>query len=567
MLRQKIIAIDGHDYAAYQSLINTYDFNLFSLRIQQIPKDPYAPPHTGIYRIRVKRSDKRIISLNIENKIQNIACSDFLARRFFYICQEMSNGIRGTGYSGLITINEPGQAILERNNIIITDDNIEIRCFLGLPAEGRKINSQIAQSMFFNELVSIVEEVLLSKNIDQIKLREHISVAEDTDFLRNRLDSLGLIAFIAENSILPRKNGVCDKPLINQSIISFSSPESLKIEVILPHAGKLIGMGIPKGITLITGGGYNGKSTLLRTLEAGIYNHIPGDGREYCVSNLQTVKIRAYSGRSIVKTDISPFINNLPFNKDTTTFSTENASGSTSQAAGIIEAIEVGVEVLLMDEDTCATNFMIRDTKMQQLVIKADEPITTFIDKVKQLYSKKNISTVLVLGGVGDYFDICDLVIQMKNYKPLNKTFKAHEIAKLSPNKRKIEDEGYPFGIHNRVPVLNSIDPYNSYGKLTIYAKETHQLNFGSQVIDLTDLEQLKELAQTKALGFALEYAKEKMKDGVTLNDLVHNITQEIDSNGIDIISDRISGHFACFRAMELAFVINRFRGLMVFQK
>lgn len=328
-------------------MLGSYEFDLFKLIIHQIPKDPYAPAHAGIYRVQISRKDNRIVPLKIENKVHKTACSDFLTRRFFDASQQISKGIRGTGFSGI---------------------------------------------------------------------------------------------------------------------------KSLMKEIKLPNTGKIKGMGIPKGITLITGGGYHGKSTLLKALEVGIYNHIPGDGRELCVSNLQTVKIQAYNGRSVVKTDISPFIKNLPLQKDTTSFCTVNASGNTSQAANIIEAIEVGAEVLLMNEDTCATNFMIRDIKMQKLVNKEDEPITTFIDKVKQLYSEKSISTVLVWGGVGDYFDISDLVIQMNSYQLLDSTAKAHKIAESFPAKRKTEDETYPFYIRKRIPIPASIDPFNDYGKLTSMA-------------------------------------------------------------------------------------------------
>ena len=386
ILKQKLQSMDSQDYGAYQSLLGAYDFGLFKLFIQQIPKDPYAPPHTGIYRIQVQRNDNRIITCNIGSKIQKIALTDFLARRFFDSCQKFSKGHCGTGYGGIITINQPGQAILERSSVVVTDEVIEVRCFLGMPADGRKVVSSIAEEMFLTELPRIVDESLLSKNIDHKILQRHIAAAEDAEYLRDSLDSLGLIAYIANNSILPRESGISEKPTSDKNAVPFVSPESLVKEIELPHAGSIKGMAIPKGVTLITGGGYHGKSTLLKALETGIYNHIPGDGRELCVTAMQTAKIRAYDGRSVSKTDISPFIKNLPFQKATTSFSTQNASGSTSQAANIIEALEAGTEVLLMDEDTCATNFMIRDVKMQKLVNKADEPITAFIDKVKQLY-------------------------------------------------------------------------------------------------------------------------------------------------------------------------------------
>ena len=567
ILKQKLLSIDGKDYAGYQSLLGAYDFDLFKLIIQQIPKDPYAPPHTGIYRIQVRRSDSRIIPLRVESKVQKIACADFLARHFFSACQKLSKGIRGTGFSGVITINQPGQAILERSNLLITDEVIEIRCFLGLPADGRKIDSTIAKKMFSNELPDIVGQSMLNENISQTALNRHIAVAEDAQYLRNKLDAMGLIAFIADNSILPRESGTSDAPMSRQWAVPFSTPASLEKEVELPHAGKIRGMGVPKGITLIVGGGFHGKSTLLKALEVGIYDHIPGDGRQLCISNAQTVKVRASSGRSIVKTDISLFINNLPLEKDTRLFSTKNASGSTSQAANIIEAMEVGGEVLLMDEDTCAANFMIQDSKMQQLIPREDEPITPFFDKVKQLYLEKKVSTVLVLGGVGDYFDVSDRVIQMSNYQPLDRTRKAHEIADMFPAKRRMEDTPYPFHVQERIPLPKGIDPFNVFGKSAIRAKEIHRLNFGKQVIDLTDLEQLKELAQTNALGVAIEYAKKYMDRNRSLGEVVRLVIEDIDKNGIDVISERISGHFAWFRGLELAFALNRFRTFDVIQK
>ena len=566
-LKQKLASIDKRDYGHYQKLVGSYDFSFFKLIIQQIPKDPFAPPHTGIYRIQVGRTDERIINMGFVSKVQKVAFADYLSRCFYDASQRLSKGVRGTGHSGIITINEPGQCILERNSVVITDDIIEVRCFLGLPAEGRIITADIAQQMFFTELPKIVKESLLRENIDHEAIQRHLEVAEDTQYLRDKLDSLGLIAFIANGSVLPRQSGTSDKPMRDKKAIPFMAPESLTQAIELPHVGMIKGLAIKKGITLIAGGGYHGKSTLLDALETCIYNHIPSDGREYCVSSVKTAKVRAYSGRHVAKTDISPFINNLPFNQDTTSFSTNNASGSTSQAANIIEAIEAGAEVLLMDEDTCATNFMIRDSKMQQLVHKKDEPITTFIDKVKQLYEERNISTILVLGGVGEYFDVADSVIQMINYEPFDVTHKAHRIANASPTEREVEGEAYPVVIHERIPLPQSIDSLSEYGKFRIYAKETHHLNFGKEVIDLTDLEQLVEVSQTKALGYAIEYAKKYMNNKATLREIVEHVESDIEEKGLDVISDKISGHFAGFRSLELAFAMNRFRGFDVIQK
>ncbi len=567
VLKKKIDSIDQKDYGAYQSLPGDYEFPDFRLIIEQIPKDPYAPPHTGIYRIVVRRDDDQIVPVSTENKIQEIASRDFLARCFYNAASKISKSGRGTGYSGTITINQPGQSVLERSCVVIDGETIEIRCFIGLPASGRKINAKVASEMIFEEVPIIINQSLFYKNIDYQLLEKHVQTAEDAAFLREQLELKGLVTFIADQSILPRESGLSEKPLEVQASIPFHSPASMKVNIDFPHAGAVSGMGIPKGVTLIVGGGYHGKSTLLNAIERGIYNHIPGDGRERCISSPETVKIRAYSGRYINQTDISPFINNLPFNKDTTAFSTVNASGSTSQAAGIIEAIEIGAKVLLMDEDTCATNFMIRDQKMQQLIDKNDEPITTFIDRVRQLFTEKGISTILVLGGAGDYFDVADQIIQMNKYIPYDVTDRALEISRSSPVKRKNESPEMPFQITGRIPLADSIDPFNQYGKKGIYSTDIHQLNFGRHKIDLTDLEQLIELSQTKAIGFALEYAKRYITETSTLKEVVDRVIRDIEEKGLDIISQRISPNFASFRKFELAFTLNRLRSFKVLQK
>ncbi|MCK5345608.1 MAG: ATPase, partial [Candidatus Heimdallarchaeota archaeon] len=258
ILTQKITSIDGRDYGAYQSLLGTYDMGLFKLIIQQIPKDPYAPPHTGIYRIQVKRNDAQIINLNLTSKIQEIAFRDFLAREFFKASERFAGGVRGTGYSGIITINKPGQSILERSCVVIDDELIEVRCFIGLPAKGRKVVAEIAEQMLLQELPKIVNHSLLKESTDFDALTKHIEVAEDSQFLRSKLDELRMVAFIADNAILPRESGTSDDPMERQKAISFKSPQSLSIEIDLPHFGKIRGMGIPTGVTLIVGGGYHG---------------------------------------------------------------------------------------------------------------------------------------------------------------------------------------------------------------------------------------------------------------------------------------------------------------------
>ncbi|MFQ5792932.1 MAG: P-loop domain-containing protein, partial [Acidobacteriota bacterium] len=393
-LKPQLRGLAGKDFAAYQSLKGGYTCDRFHLHIDQIPKDPYAPPGTGVLRVVVQREDTGVPESYLSSNTWRVALTDYLARRFYDACTRHCRGRRGTGNSGVITVAEPGQEILDRTSVHVNDDIVEVRFFLGLPASGRSVDADVAHDMLFDELPKIAVSALMAENLDLDRLERHAQASEDAECLRERLSELGLVAFVADGAVLPRSSGVDPRPLQAQTVVPFRSPDSLRVTVELPHAGTISGLGIPNGVTLIVGGGYHGKSTLLQALELGIYNHIPGDGRELCVALRSTVKVRATSGRSVASTDISAFINNLPLGQETSSFSTENASGSTSQAAFIAESIEVGARVLMMDEDTCAANFMIRDGRMQQLVSRDQEPITAFVDRVRQLYDQLGVSTI-----------------------------------------------------------------------------------------------------------------------------------------------------------------------------
>jgi predicted ABC-class ATPase len=421
--------------------------------------------------------------------------------------------------------------------------------------------------MIFEEIPQIINSSLFASKLDLEKLYDHLKTAEDSEFLRNWLSTRGLVAFIADDAILPRMSGVDPRPLDPDQVVRFQSPTKLKVTIEVPNAGTIHGLGIPEGVTLLVGGGYHGKSTLLQTLEKGIYNHIPGDGREFCISHPETVKIRAYSGRNVTNTDISPFIKNIPRQGDTRSFSSPNASGSTSQAAFMSEAIEAGAKVLLMDEDTCATNFLIRDRRMQQLVKKDFEPITAFIDIIKQLYEQHNISTVLVLGGSGDYLEVADHIIQMIEFVPHDVTEKAQQIVKDIPSGREHENKDQFISPGNRIPNSAGLDTQNEYGHRRVYAPHSHELIYGRMKVDLNDVEQLLEAAQTKAIGRAIEYAKKYMDGEQTLKDVLEKVMSDISKEGLDLLDKKCTGDLAAFRGLEFAAVLNRMRDFQVRQQ
>jgi predicted ABC-class ATPase len=563
-LKERIKQIDGKSYKAYKGIKDEYEFPAYRLIIDHAQGDPYAAPSR--IRVRIDRKTSEIPEDTTKNKSRTRAICDFLIRQFYLNCKKFSRGGQGADKSGLIIIDQPGQEILERSAMRINDRFVEARFFIGLPAFGRRISGKDADRMFFEELPRIVHASLYFTNLDPNRLYRHIKTSEDADFLRHRLEKMNLIGFVADGALLPRSSGIDPRPRTEGKSVLFKTPASLKVEFTLPNQGHISGMGIPTGVTLLVGGGYHGKSTLLNALELGIYNHVPDDGRELVVTLPETVKIRAADGRNIVKTDISPFINNLPFQKETTDFSTTNASGSTSQAANISESIEAGATILLLDEDTSATNFMIRDHRMQQLVSKDKEPITPFIDKVKQLHTDKGISTVLVMGGSGDYFSVADQIIQMKAYCPEDVTHRAHQIAGSFSTGRTAEG-GTRFGdIQDRIPLEKSFHPYINRERLKISATRLREIIFGRTSIDLWDIEQLIDISQTRAVGYAIHYATRYMDGKKNLKQIIDAVLSDLETKGLDILSPYITGDLAWFRSIELAAAINRMRTLKMKQ-
>lgn len=564
-LRTLLHRIDGRGYKAYRDIKGAYAFPSFTLVIDHVQGDPFAAPSR--MRVQVPLEVTCLPPDTYATRSREKGLRDFLTRRFAEAAETRGARRRGSGKSGLIAIDRPGQEILERTSVILKKGLLEARFVVGLPARGRTIAGRQAEAMLTADLPAIIGASLYYSSLDRDALFRHIEVSEDADHLRDSLDRNGLIAFVAEGAILPRASGVDQRPMTGSHVVPFTSPPSLLCEFEVPNRGSIRGMGIGEGITLITGGGYHGKSTLLNALERGIYNHIPGDGREFVVSIRSSVKIRAEDGRRIEKVDISPFITNLPFGQDTRTFSTEDASGSTSQAANIMEALEIGASALFIDEDTSATNFMIRDHRMQELIAKEKEPITPFIDKVGQIHRDRRVSTVLVIGGSGDYFDVAGTVICMEEYVPRDCTAEAQAIAGRYRAERTPEG-GEEFGaFRERIPIPGSFDPSRGRREVKIAPKGMHTIAFGTHTIELSAVEQLVDVSQTNAIGDAIHYAVSAMDGRTTLAAVVKRVDARIREQGLDAIGTRPVGDYAEFRPFELAAAINRLRTLRMNQK
>ena len=567
-LRRKLRRIDGRGYKAYKEIKGVYEFKGYTLFVDHVQGDPFAAPSR--VRARVKQQVAEFPSELFENRSRRIGLEDYLIRAFSNAIDAVARGHRGSGKSGMVSIASCGQEILERSAMVVNGEFVEARFTVGLPARGRTVLGKQAEEIFFQEIPLIVSRSLLYENTDKDRLGKQVDVSEDADFIRSSLVEKGRVCFIADHSILPRKSGIDDKPMIRSRAVPIISPESLRVTFDTPNRGTITGMAISEGVTLIVGGGYHGKSTLLRAIERGVYNHVPEDGREFAVTDVNTVKVRAEDGRRVEKFDISAFLANLPTGTDTRFFSTDDASGSTSQAANIIEAMEVGAKLLLMDEDTCATNFMIRDKRMQELISKSKEPITPFLDRVRELYSQFGVSSILVLGGSGNYFDVADMVISMDTFQPKDVTSAAREVAARYGTQRTREIEGSFSKIIQRAPLRHSFDPRRGRKEAKIDTKSLHQISFGNTRIDLLCVEQLVDIGQTRAIGDAIHYISRKYADGsYSMLEIAEMVTGDIEKNGLDILSpfrNEVYGGYALPRKYEIAAAINRMRTLTVKQ-
>jgi predicted ABC-class ATPase len=442
---------------------------------------------------------------------------------------------------------------------------VEARFTVGLPARGRRIAGDAAVRLVTQDVPELVRETLLARAHDPAEVERHAAAAEDAVALRRALDGMGAVAFVADGARLPRRSGVDDRPLRGEDVVPFASPPSLRATVELPNAGPVTGMAIPEGVTLIVGGGFHGKSTLLRALQDGIQPHRPGDGRERVATRADAVKIRAEDGRAIAGVDISGFIDGLPLGRPTTAFSTPNASGSTSQAAAIVEALEAGAGVLLIDEDTSATNFMIRDRRMQELVPTEGEPITPFVDRARSLHDRHGVSTILVVGGSGDYLDVADRVIRMAEYLPVDVTEEAKRVAREHPTGRASEAiRAFERPASRRIDA-GSLDPSRGRRKRSVKTPDDRTLLFGEETIDLAAVEQLVLRGQIRTVGEALAWiAGSPLPGSGSVADILDAVERTLYAEGPDGVAEHRVGDLAQVRRFEIAAALNRLRSLRV---
>ncbi len=550
--------IDGSSYGAYKRAVGEWDFGSFKVMLDRIQSDPYAPPSAA--RVVADPLKMGLPPETLSTPEQQLATGDFLVRAF-------RRAIRSEDRYSNVSIVGTGQEILDRSAAVVTPEKVELRIQIQLPARGRTVQGHKAATIFDVELPDAVNETFDFWSEDAkdylAELLSHVRTYEDHVALQQALVERGWVAFLNDGAVLARRSGVSQLPM--DGAVPFESPTSLRQKVVLPHAGEVQGMAIEPGITLIVGGGYHGKSTLLSAIQRGVYAHVPGDGRELVAALPEAVKIRAADGRPVTKVDVSPFINHLPTGAHTREFSTQNASGSTSQAASVIEALGVGAPLLLIDEDTSATNLMIRDERMRELVVAAQEPITPLIDRIKGLAGggpgDGGTSLILVMGGSGAYLDVADRVLQMDAYKCEDVTEKARQVCIETP-RLKTDIPGFPV-LTERAPKRGKSGGDRPKTK----SSGLDTISLDRQAVDVSDVEQIVDPGQTEAIAWCLRGILQDLADGKKpLPQLLQELQARLDREGLDALSKYGARRYPAFmarpRMVDVAAAVNRYRAL-----
>ncbi len=565
ILKKQLGRIHRKSYPAYKDLKGSYRFPGYILHIEHVQGDPFAAPSK--LSVEVPQTQAGFPAELFDRPSKRIALQDCLTREFGRALSGYMFHAKGSGKSGLMSISRCGQQILWRTALEIDARRVTARFEVGFPANGRSINAAELEKILFSYLPDCVGKALYYRNLNPGRLQAVADLAEDQDYIRDQLVKRNLAAFVANGSVLPRESGVSDKPM--KGAVAFESPASMEVVMDLPHRGQVAGMGIPRGITLIVGGGYHGKSTLLKALERGVYNHIAGDGREYVITDHTAMKIRAEDGRAVSHVDISAFINHLPNKKDTIDFSTEDASGSTSQAANVVEAVDSGARVLLIDEDTSATNFMVRDALMQAVIAREKEPITPFIDQARTLYEQLGISVILVAGSSGAYFSIADHVIQMDTYRAVDITKEVGKICgksmKETQTKAAVPGTRSSWDQSERILNPGKLERKHDQVKLKQFGRDSFSV--GRQTVDLKYVEQIVDPEQTATLSYVMRYVAQQLeKNGKTrTKDLLERICLQMEEEGPKDPGKRNGkpGNLAQVRRQEIYACVNRYRGFI----
>ncbi len=562
-LRDKLIVMNGKGTQVYRTLAGAYRFDRFELHVDAIHPDPVSPSCWA--RVRMDQAEAQVPPAMLGSPSGRLAAEDFLTRA---VHEAIGRHVRTRwqGKAAPVAIHAGGGEILRRSCCTVSEECVEIRLTIGLPAEGRKVLAKLAQTLLFDELPAVVQAGLVWANLDAATGSRHLEVLEDYLALQGTLDALGLTAFIADGSVLPREDGPGDRPLRGGRAVTLRAPDELAVTVTLPHRGTVRGLGIGRGVTVVAGGTFSGKSTLLAALSAGVYPHVPGDGREFVATVPDAVRILTEPGRRVERVDVSAFIRELPHRQDATAVSSEHATGTVSLAAGVAEAIEIGSRLLLFDEDESTVAFLARDAAMRQLVPVERDPVTPLVDRIRALWEVRGVSSVIATGSLGEYLDVADAVIVMEGFQPHAATERARSIVAGFPGRR--TRAGGEFGMPApRCPLPRGFGGLRGRSHRT-EPRGGAEIGIGRETVRTAALGQLVDASQACAAGDAILYAlaKNYVDGNASIAEILDRVFADIETQGLGVLGSEGShaGGYALPRRHEVAAVLNRMRVLQV---
>jgi len=516
-LHQRLLKIHGKPYGVYKSLQGQFfNFGDFTLKFTHIQGDPHAQPSRII--LSAKMNSLGFPEELHSDKEKEIALADFLLRQF-------------TENADNIGIVKAHSQIMQRNSLCIEKGIVRILASVNLPGDGRRIEGDKASELLIGTLSDWVTRAMYWNNSDKEKCKVHVQCLINRNFLLSQLAEKKIAAFVPNGAILPRESGVSEEPM--QNAVPFASPPELLVHLSLPSGEQIAGMGIPCGITVIAGGGFHGKSTLLHALEEAVYPHIPVDGREFIVIDESATPIKTEEGRVVTGTNISPLVRELPLKGSTEKFTTKNASGATSQAANLIEALELGASTILIDEDASAVNFLIRDLRMRELINSKREPLIPLTDRIKE-FADKGINFIIVAGACGDYLSLADTVIAFVEYKAECLTEKAKEVAKNASAGEAIPPLG-SFKESRLAKVENlqeGLKPSSAVEKYIKIRAVAGQISIGKLKSDLRRFPTFCHIELQRGIAEILyNFVKEKENEGKSLRDALKALCEKLPEN------------------------------------
>lgn len=590
-LYQKIRTLAGKNYGLYKSLADKpWDFGDFSLEFLHVQGDPFAPAS----RVMIK-ANLQMLGYPSEwggSFERRLALSDFLLRRMSAVVKE-----KYPDRDAAVVFDVAGPEMLVRNSLWI--DNGELRAVLQvrLPGDGRKIQSEAAAEILTMVLPDLVSASLYNEGSRceggvLPELTAHYNVLADRAEVLKELDARGLAAFVPDGAVLPRASGISEDPL--EGAIPFEAPAEMAVTLNV-NGREVRGMGIPKGVTVITGGAFHGKSTLLQALTRSVYPHVPGDGREGIVIDESALRVGVEDGRSVRGTDLSQFVRDLPGGVSTREFTTASASGSTSEAANLLEAMEAGSKTYLIDEDSSAVNFLIRDARVRKLLGDDREPLIPLTDRIRdicypQCHSERSVaesrnlvatrSFILVAGACGDYLELADNIIVMANYKAECAKFKGASEAAAAPASSETSATRLPpfvapacrnFAEYIK-PIQNSIRPTSAVERqVKVKLSGDTLLQMGFLVADTSRLVTLADKQQRLGAGFMLlnlcQNAISNNGSGdaqdsanASIVDCIGKLCEKIRNVGFRNLPQGMSREMSLARPVDIACVLFRLR-------